>query len=559
MHARIVLGWIALVAVAAFLLLFLGLPLLTSLVAGLDPGLLLEAVRHPVYRAGMLNSAAIAALTTVLTMLIAVPLAWLGARCTFRGKGVLEALLLAPLILPPFVGAIGVYQLFGHYGVVNALLGGLGISAAAAPDWLGDHRFLLVCVVEALGLYPILYLTLVAAFARVDGALLEAAAGLGASRLTRLRRIVLPLVRPGLFAGGILVFVWSFTELGTPLMLGYDRAMPVQIYNGLAEAERNRLPFALVVIMLTLSVTLYLVARLVFVRRSAAFIGKGSAAAAALRLCGWRAVGAAVPFIAVLILALAPHVVVVLTAFAGDWYASVLPRTWTMSHAREALAHPLVVPGIVNSLGYAAAATALALVIGVFIAWTSARWRPRGWQILDAAAMVPLAVPGIILAFGYLAMATGIPWLKAWLDPTRNPTLLLIIAYAVRRLPQVVRSAAAGLEQAPVAYEEAAASLGAGFAYRLRRITLPLVAGSIAAGALLTFSFSMLEVSDSLVLAQRKEFSPITRVIFELVQILGSGPAVACAFAAWAMLFLAAALGAAAALRGRSPMGLLRD
>jgi len=93
----------------------------------------------------------------------------------------------------------------------------------------------------------------------------------------------------------------------------------------------------------------------------------------------------------------------------------------------------------------------------------------------------------------------------------------------------------------------------------MRRITLPLVAGSLAAGALLTFSFSMLEVSDSLVLAQRKEFHPITRVIFDLVQILGAGPAMACAFATWAMLFLAAALGAAAALRGRSPMELLRD
>jgi len=556
---RTVFGWIALLLVAAFLALFLGLPLLTSLAAGLDRGLLGEALAHPVYRQGMANSAAIAALTTVLTMLIALPLAWLGARCRFRGKTLLEALLLAPLILPPFVGAIGVYQIFGHYGVLNTGLIRLGLRQAQLPDWLGDHRFLIVCLVEALGLYPILYLTLVTAFAKLDGSLLEAAAGLGASRLTRLRRIVLPLIRPGLFAGGILVFVWSFTELGTPLMLGYDRCMPVQIYNGLIEAERNRLPYALVVIMLVLSVSLYLVARLVFVRRSVAFAGKGAATAPALHLSGWRAVAAAGPFVLVLVLALSPHVVVVLSAVAGDWYGTLLPRTWTLAHANAALSDTQVVRGIGNSLFYSAGATVLALALGMFIAWTSARWRPFGWQVLDAAAMVPLAVPGVILAFGYLGMASGIPWLRAWLDPLSNPTLLLVIAYAVRRLPQVVRSAAAGLEQVPIAYEEAAASLGAGFAYRLRRITLPLVAGSLAAGALLTFSFSMLEVSDSLVLAQRKEFHPITRVIFDLVQILGAGPAMACAFATWAMLFLAAALGAAAALRGRSPMELLRD
>lgn len=554
-----VLAWVALLAVWAFLALFLGLPLLTNLVAGVDRGLLAEALAHPVYRAGIVNSFAIAAVTTAMALVIAVPLAWLGARCRFRGKGLLESLLLAPLILPPFVGAIGVYQLFGHYGIINTVLTRLGADPAGLPDWLGDHRFLIVCLVEALGLYPVLYLTMVAAFARLDTSLLEAAAGLGASRLTRLRRIVLPLVRPGLFAGGILVFVWSFTELGTPLMLGYDRAMPVQIWNGLIEAERNRMPFALVVIMLAISVALYLVARLVFARRSAAFVGKGAAVAPPMALTGWRALAAAVPFLAVLLLALAPHVVVVLSAFARDWYGTVLPTGWTLAHATSALGEDQVVRGIGNSLGYSAGATVLALVVGTFIAWTSARWRPPGWRILDAAAMVPLAVPGIILAFGYLAMASGIPAMRAWLDPLHNPTLLLIIAYAVRRLPQVVRSAAAGLEQVPAAYEEAAASLGAGFAYRLRRITLPLIGGSLAAGALLTFSFSMLEVSDSLVLAQRKEFHPITRVIFELVQILGPGPALACAFATWAMLFLAAALGAAAALRGRSPMDLLRD
>jgi iron(III) transport system permease protein len=88
---------------------------------------------------------------------------------------------------------------------------------------------------------------------------------------------------------------------------------------------------------------------------------------------------------------------------------------------------------------------------------------------------------------------------------------------------------------------------------------LPLLLGSLAAGAILTFSYSMLEVSDSLVLAQKRAFFPVTRVLFELTGILGGGAAVACAFALWAMAFLAATLAAAAAFLGKDVSGLLRD
>ena len=145
------------------------------------------------------------------------------------------------------------------------------------------------------------------------------------------------------------------------------------------------------------------------------------------------------------------------------------------------------------------------------------------------------------------------------LDPQRNPAPLLIIAYAVRRLPHVVRAVNAGLVQAPVVLEEAAAACGAGPFTRLWRITMPLIAGSLAAGALLTFSFSMLEVSDSLILAQQRDFWPITKVIYELAVQLGNGPALACAFGAWAMLFLASCLAAAAVFLGKGPTALFRS
>jgi len=173
-------------------------------------------------------------------------------------------------------------------------------------------------------------------------------------------------------------------------------------------------------------------------------------------------------------------------------------------------------------------------------------------------SMLPLAVPGIIMAFGYLCLSVRFSWAREIMNPITNPTLLLAAAYAVRRLPYVVRAVSAGLEQTPVELEEAAKNLGATPFMTIRKITVPLISANLIVGALFAFSFSMLEVSDSLILAQKTVFFPITRAIFELSQILGSGPYIACAFGVWAMLFLVCTLGAAATLLGRKMGAMFR-
>ena len=163
---------------------------------------------------------------------------------------------------------------------------------------------------------------------------------------------------------------------------------------------------------------------------------------------------------------------------------------------------------------------------------------------VDALAMLPLAVPGLILAFGYLALTRRGSFL-AFLDPARNPLILLVLAYAVRRLPYVVRSAAAGFEQASVTLEEAAQNLGASPIRALKRITLPLIMANLFSGGILAFAFAMLEVSDSLVLAQKQADYPIAKAIYELANILGEGPYLAAALGVWAMAFLGLTIAAA--------------
>jgi iron(III) transport system permease protein len=519
-----------------------------------------EILSNPIYLEGLANSFKMAVGTTIGSMLLALPLAVLATRYEFRGKMILTSLLLVPLILPPFVGVIGVKQILGQHGALNSLLISLGFMDAGRPmDWLGSGRLMGVIIMNSLHLYPILYLNITAALSNLDPALDEAAENLGCSPWRRFRRVTLPLAMPGIFAGASIVFIWGFTELGVPLMFDYTRVTSVQIFDGAKDMSGNPLPYALVAIMVGLSALFFLVSKYAFGRHDYSGSGRASMAARTTTLTGRRGVLAAGAFILVIGLAVMPHAGVLLTACAGDWNDTVLPRGLTLDHYQDALSHSLTVPSIQNSLHYAGIATLVACVLGVAIAWVSVRTKLIGRHLLDALSMLPLAVPGVVLAFGYLAMTRdGQPlhWLIRW--GGGGPVLLLIVAYAIRRLPYIVRSASAGLQQTSVSLEEAARNLGCPPGKTILRITLPLIAASLIAGSLLAFAFSMLEVSDSMILAQKREHFPITKGIYELAGNLGNGEALASALGVWAMIFLTITLTGAAMILGKKLGALFR-
>jgi iron(III) transport system permease protein len=512
----------------------------------------------PIYLEGLRNSLLLACAATSLALAIALPLAFVSDRFEFPGKTLLGSLVLLPMILPPFVGAIGLKQIFGQVGALNALLQSAGLLAPGATiDWLARHQFLGVAVVEALSLFPIVYLNAVAALANLDPAMEEAAQNLGCTGLRRFVRITLPLIRPGLFAGGTIVFIWTFTELGTPLVFDYDRVTSVQIYHGLKDLGGNPFPFALVAVMLVCSVALYAVGKLLFGRSSFALMARATSPGGPRALSPIRAWLCTALFAGVTAVAVLPHIGVILVAFSPDWYGTVLPHDYTLANFELALGHDLTVPAIANSLRFASLSTLLDLALGVAIAYVVVRSRVAGRQALDFLAMLPLAVPGLVLAFGYLAMAQDGRFF-AFLNPTRDPTILLIVAYSVRRLPYVVRAAAAGFEQTSATLEEAAQNLGARPARAVVRITLPLIAANLIAGGLLAFAFAMLEVSDSLILAQKQVYYPITKAILELFQLLGDGRFLACALGVWAMLFLGLTIAGLSVLLGKKLGALFR-
>lgn len=511
-----------------------------------------EVFRNPVYREGLSNALMLGLASTLATFLIAFPLALIGHRYDFKGRGVLGVLILIPLVLPPFVGAIGVRHMLGVNGSLNALLIDFGLMDGNAPmDWLAKGRFWGVVAMNALHLYPILYMNVTAALSNIDPAMEQAAENLGCPPGRRLWRITLPLAMPGIFAGSAIVFVWSFTELGVPLVFDYTRVAPVQVFDGIKDLGGNPAPYALVAVILVISALVFCLAKLAFGRRIAPSLPKPKGRGAEVRLTGLRGLGCAMVFGGVFLLASLPHLGVVLLSLSEDWYQTVLPLALNLDHFVAALGEPRVVPSIRNSLFYAGCATAANLVVGVAAAWVIVRGRIRGRTALDALVMMPLAVPGLVLAFGYLALSQEGRPLHFLVGEGGSPALLLIAAYAVRRLPYVVRSAVAGLQQSDPSMEEAARSLGAGWMRTLGRVSLPLIGANLAAGCILAFAFAMLEVSDSLILAQQAEHHPITKEMYQLLSRLGDGHELAAALGVWAMIFLGVAIAGAAALAGR--------
>jgi iron(III) transport system permease protein len=518
----------------------------------------LEVFRNPIYLEGLTNAFWLAVWSTALTILIAVPLAFVSDRFLFPGKNLLGAMVLIPMILPPFVGAIGIKAILGQAGAFNALLEKLGLMDPAAPvDWLGQGRFWGIVIMNALHLYPILYLNVVAALANVDPAMEEAAENLGCTGLRKFFKITLPLIMPGLFAGGTIVFIWAFTELGVPLMFEFTRVTSVQIFAGIKDIGGNPFPFALVAVMLAATVVLYVGGKLMFGRNSHAMMAKATSQGGPKKVGVLGSSLCTLLFVGVTFLAILPHLGVVLVAFSRDWYDSILPAQLTLANFEAALGHNLTLPSIQNSLKYAGLATIVDIVLGIAIAYVVVRTRLPGRQVLDAMAMLPLAVPGLVLAFGYLAMTQDGRLFSA-LNPANDPLLILVIAYSVRRLPYVVRSAAAGFQQTSVTLEEAAQNLGCPPFRALRKITVPLIMANLLAGGLLAFSFAMLEVSDSLILAQKQEDFPITKAIYELYQLLGDGRFIASALGVWAMAFLAVTIIGASLIMGKKLGAIFR-
>lgn len=467
------------------------------------------------------NSLTVALASVLFASIIAIPLAYLTVRFEFRGALLIQTLGVLPLIMPPFVGAVALQLIFGRSGSVNLLLNDyLGFTIPIMDGLVG------VTFVESIHYFPFILLNLVAAMRNIDGAMEESALNLGAKGWRLFWRIIFPLSLPGYLAGAALVFVKVFDDLGTPLVMGVTNMLAPQAYLRITSVGiEDPLGYVISVIMISLSILALWMAARVMKGKDYSTLQKGGNSLQRRQLRGWESLLAYGWVLFVLLITLAPHIGILLMSFSKVWSFSVLPDSYTVAHYATVFTDSQSM--IVNTLKYCLMAAGLDIILGTAIAYLIYRTQLPARQWLDYLASIALAIPGLVLAIGYLRLFKGVnvpgtdtPMVATW--------FLIMIAYAVRRLPYALRSCMAALQQVHVSLEEAASSLGAGKLSTARRVMVPLMAGGILAGFVTSFITAAVELSATILLTSSETQAPMSYGIYLYMQsIAGRGPGAA--------------------------------
>ena len=518
------LAGLVLAFLAIFLLVPIGLVIYTAFVnetGGFTLGHFSTFFDQTLMRESFVNSLTVALASVFFASLIAIPLAYLTVRFEFRGALLIQTLGVLPLIMPPFVGAVALQLIFGRSGSVNLILN----------DWFGFTIPLMnglvgVTFVESIHYFPFILLNLVAAMRNIDGAMEESALNLGAKGWRLFWRIIFPLSLPGFLAGAALVFVKVFDDLGTPLVLGVTNMLAPQAYLRITSIGiEDPLGYVVSVIMIAMSILALWMAARVMKGKDYSTLQKGGGSLQRRQLKGWESLLAYGWIIFVLLVTLAPHIGILLMSLSKVWSFSVLPDSYTLEHYSTVFTDSKMM--IVNTLKYCSLAATLDIVLGTTIAYLIYRTHLPARQWLDYLASIALAIPGLVLAIGYLRMFKGVnvpftdtPMVATW--------FLIMMAYAIRRLPYALRSCMAALQQVHISLEEAASSLGAGKLSTARWVMVPLMLGGILAGFVTSFITAAVELSATILLTSAQSQAPMSYGIYLYMQsIAGRGPGAA--------------------------------
>src|SRR6266446_5184208 len=350
------------------------------------------------YRRSLWNSLVLGLGTVAATSVLGFAIALLLVRYDFVGRGLFSNLTLIPIVAPPLVGVLGFTFILGRAGTVNVLL----------MDWFdlltpinfvyGVHGVLLV---ETLHLFPMITLNVVDALAKIDPALEEAAESVGAPGWWKLRTITLPLTTPGYVAGALLVFIWTFSDFATPLVLGVHDLLASQAYLNIVQFVDRRI-FRMGIVISALMVVLAVVF-LVAARQYVAIKDYSSLAysrVARRRLSPLGQAGVVAFLSLVMLLSFIPYLGVGLASVGKGWSLTPFPVQYTLQYFERVIVE--APKYIVNSFLYSGLAVLGCVAIGVPIAWILARTRLPGRDVLDGLNTLILAIPGTAIGIAYI-------------------------------------------------------------------------------------------------------------------------------------------------------------
>ena len=422
-----------------------------------------------------------ATVSTALTLLAALPLAWALARFRFRGRALVEALVLVPFVLPTVVVATAFVALLPD-----------GVERSVWAILLAHVFFNVAVVVRVVGSF----------WAELDPKLGDAAATLGARRFQRHLRVTLPLLGPALASAASIVFLFCFTSFGVIVVLGGLRfaTLESEIYNQAARLFDLRTAAVLALVQLC-AVALTVLVSSALERRLGVRVRRGRTAMPPVGRD--RVLVTVVVGLSTTLLALPPLALVLRSLRVGDGHG--------FAHFRSLAAETpalLVEPwhAILNSLVFASAAAVIALAVGIPAAVVVARGRSG----VDALVMLPLGASAAMLGFGFLLAFDEPP-----LDLRSSPAIVPV-AQALVAIPFVVRALVPALRAADARLREAAAVLGASPGRIRRELELPLLARPLAVAAGLAFAVALGEFGAT-VFVSRADWPTVPVAIFRFL------------------------------------------
>ncbi|MBQ4552146.1 MAG: iron ABC transporter permease [Clostridia bacterium] len=463
------------------------------------------------------NSVKVTVSTTLVSLLLGIPIAYFYSFYRIRGAKILFVVSILCSMSAPFIGAYSWILLLGRSGAITKFLSAfLGIKM---PTIYGFGGILLV---QSLKFFPLVFIYMNGAFKNIDNTLMEASSNMGCTGIRRLFRIVLALSMPTILAAALMVFMQAFADFGTPMLIGEGyQTFPVMIYNAyLGEGGANRnFAATLAVVAVVITAIVFVIqkwgtSRFKFSMNALHPVEKKKAkgiGGVLMHLYCYGLVG----------IAFMPQLYIIYLSFC-NYKGSIRQKGYGFGNYVQA-SKKLLERSINNTATMGIMALVIIVVIAVLIAYLVVRRSSMLNNTIDTISMLPYIMPGavvglsLLLAFGKKPIAlTG-------------TFAIMVISFVIRRLPYTIRSATATLMQISPSIEEAAISLGSSKPKTFVQITVPMMANGILSGAILSWVAIVTELSSSIILYSNKS---ITLTMSTYLAILRGNDGIAAAFAA---------------------------
>lgn len=442
------------------------------------------------YMTGLRNSMLICVCTTILGVLIGIPMAYISTRFNIWGKRVINMAVVLSMLSPPFIGAYSWVLLLGRSGFITDLLSKLGIEIGSIYGFKG------ILLVFTLKLFPYVYMYVSTALKNFDSSLEEASESLGVYGFKRIWHITLPVIMPTILSAALIVFMTSLADFGTPMLIGEGfKTLPVMIYEKYLSEVSSNASFAstLSVIIVCCSLLVLAVQKIIIARKNYTMSAMRPPEVVQLstgkRILATLAVG----FVA--LLAVLPQITVVVTSFLKT-NGPLFVKGFSLDSYRAILGK--LSTNIRNTFTFSVIAIIIMMILGLLLAYIIVRRKGKVANLLDTLVMFPYVIPGSVLGISLILAFNQKPVILT------GTVLILVVSYTIRKLPFTLRSSIATLYQIDPAIEEASISLGVPPMKTFAKTTAILMLPGMLSGAVLSFIATINELSSTIILYSGK-------------------------------------------------------